>query len=189
MLDEMIEMILDDAKDHMHKTMDHLRSELVAIRAGRANPSMLQNVRVDYYGTRTPLNQMASISAPQPDLLVVQPWDGSALQAIEKAIIAENLGLNPSNDGQLIRVPVPSLSEERRRDLAKKVRSRGEEAKIAVRNIRRHAKDHIKSTQEEEGLSEDERYLAEDQLQELTNTYVNQVDSILKRKEEAIMEV
>ncbi len=189
MLDELIELILDDAREHMDKTLARLQGELNVIRAGRASPVMLQNVRVDYYGTQTPLNQMASVNAPQPDLLVVQPWDSSALAAIEKAILAENLGLNPSNDGQLIRVPVPPLSEERRRNLVKTARSRGEEAKIALRNIRRHAKDEIKATQEEEGLSEDMRYLAEDKLQTLTNEYGETVDKILDRKQEAIMEV
>lgn len=189
MLDEMIEMILEDAKEHMDKTLGHLRHELNAIRAGRATPSMLENVRVDYYGSRTPLNQMASVSAPQPDLLVVQPWDASVLSTIEKAIIAENLGLNPANDGKIIRIPVPMLTEERRRELVKTARSRGEDDKIAIRNIRRHAKDHIKHTQEDESLSEDMRYLAEDQLQDLTNNYIKKIDDILDRKEKDIMEV
>lgn len=189
MLDELLELILEDAREHMEKTMDFLRSELNAIRAGRATPSMLQNVRVEYYGTQTPLNQMASIGAPQPDLLVVQPWDRSSLAAIEKAIIAENLGLNPANDGTIIRVPVPALSEERRRDLVKTARARGEDAKIAVRNIRRNAKDEIKKTQEEESLSEDMRYRAEDRLQETTNDYIARIDTILTHKEEEIMEV
>ena len=137
MLDELIELILEDAREHMDKTLDHLKAELNAIRAGRASATMLQNVRVDYYGTNTPLNQMASVSAPQPDLIVVQPWDSSALQAVEKAIITENLGLNPSNDGSIIRVPVPPLSEERRRDLVKSARKHGEEAKVAIRNLQR----------------------------------------------------
>lgn len=189
MLDEALDLILEDADEHMDKTVDHLRSELSSIRAGRATPTMLQNVRVDYYGTQTPLNQMASVSAPQPDLLVVQPWDKSALGDIERAIIAENLGLNPANDGTLIRIPVPSLSEERRRDLVKSARSRGEEAKIAVRNIRRSAKDHIKSTQEEESLPEDMRYMAEDELQKLTDAHTDKIDQILDRKEAEIMEV
>jgi len=189
MLDELIELILEDAREHMEKSLGHLKAELNAIRAGRASPTMLQNVRVDYYGTQTPLNQMASVSAPQPDLIVVQPWDSSSLAAIEKAIIAENLGLNPSNDGALIRVPVPPLSEERRKDLVKSARKHGEDAKIAIRNIRRHAKDDIKSTQEEEHLSEDMRYQAEDQLQKTTNEYVGKIDKILGRKEEEIMEV
>lgn len=189
MLDEEIELLLEDAKDHMDKTLGHLQSELNAIRAGRASPNMLQNVRVEYYGTQTPLNQMASVNAPQPDLIVVQPWDNSALQAIEKAIISENLGLNPSNDGQLIRVPVPPLSEERRLSLVKTARTRGEDAKIAIRNIRRHTKDEIKATQERESLSEDMRYLAEDRLQEMTDDYVSKIDDVLVRKEAEIMEV
>lgn len=189
MLDEEIELLLEDARDHMDKTVGFLQSELNAIRAGRASPTMLQNIRVEYYGTQTPLNQMASVSAPQPDLLVVQPWDRSALQSIEKAILTENLGLNPSNDGQIIRVPVPPLSEERRKNLVKTARGRGEEAKIAVRNIRRHVKDEIKATQERESLSEDMRYLAEDRLQEMTNEFIEKIDHVLDRKEEEIMEV
>lgn len=189
MLDEEFELILEDARDHMEKTLEHLRSELNSIRAGRATPSMLENVRVDYYGTKTPLNQMASVSAPQPDLLVVQPWDSSALSNIEKSIISENLGLNPNNDGKIIRIPVPPLSEERRRDLVKTARSRGEEAKIAIRNVRRHAKDHIKTVKEEESLSEDRQYLAEEKLQEMTNAYTEKIDTVLERKEAEIMEV
>ncbi len=189
MLDENMDLILDDAREHMEKTMEHLRAELNTIRAGRATPAMLEGIRVEYYGTRTPLTQMASVNAPQPDLLVVQPWDRSALAEIEKAIMAANLGLNPNNDGSLIRIPVPPPSEERRRDLAKSARARGEEAKIAIRNIRRHAKDQIKSTQEEMGLSEDLRYAAEDELQKLTDEYIAKIDRLLDRKEEEIMEV
>ena len=189
MLDEAFELILEDAREHMDKTLDHLRSELNSIRAGRASPSMVENVRVDYYGSKTPLNQMASIGAPQPDLIVVQPWDASALADIERAIISENLGLNPNNDGKIIRIPVPPLSEERRRDLVKNARSRGEEAKIAIRNIRRHAKDQLKSTKEEESLSEDQEYKAEEKLQEITDEHTDKVDKILDRKEAEIMEV
>lgn len=189
MLDELLELIIEDARDHMDRSLGHLKAELRAIRAGRASPSMLQNVRVTYYGSSTPLNQLATVNAPQPDLLVVSPWDGSALKAIEQAIIASNLGLNPSNDGVLIRVPVPPLTEERRRSLAKSARTLGEAAKIAIRNIRRNAKDDIKSTQREENLSEDMRYLAEDRLQDITKEFVGAVDRILSRKEEEIMEV
>lgn len=189
MLDEEFVLILDDAKDHMDKSLDHLRVELNTIRAGRASASMLDTVRVDYYGSSTPLNQMASISAPQPDLIVVQPWDRSVLGDVERAIISENLGLNPSNDGTMIRIPVPALNEERRRDLVKSARAKGEEAKISIRNVRRHAKDQIKKVQEEEHLSEDRRYQAEDELQSLTDKYVEKVDAILDRKEAEIMEV
>lgn len=189
MLAESLQLVLEEAKDHMDKSLEHLRAELSAIRAGRATPAMLENVRVEYYGAQTPLNQMASVNAPQPDLLVIQPWDRSAVGAIEKAIQAANLGMNPSNDGSLIRIPIPPLSEERRRELVKSARSRGEDAKIAVRNVRRHAKDQIKSTQQDENLPEDMRYEGEEQLQKLTDHYIERIDHLLDRKEEEIMEV
>ncbi|GIV58771.1 MAG: ribosome recycling factor [Bacteroidetes bacterium] len=189
MLEDSLQLILEDAREHMEKTLEHLRHELSTIRAGRATPAMLETVRVEYYGTHTPLNQMASVSAPQPDLLVVQPWDRSALGEIEKAIMAANLGLNPSNDGSVIRIPVPPPSEERRRDLAKSARLRGEEARVAIRNIRRHAKDHIKATQKEENLPEDMRFEAEEELQKLTDAYIEKVDKLLEHKEAEIMEV
>ena len=189
MIHEDLQLILEDASGHMDKSIEHLRHELVSIRAGRATPAMLENVKVDYYGSVTPLNQMASINAPQPDLLVVQPWDATALGEIEKAIQASNLGLNPSNDGQMIRLPVPPLSEERRRDLVKAAKSIGEDTKVAIRNVRRHAKDDIKKTHESENLQEDMRYEAEDQLQEMTDNHVNKVDSLLEHKEKEIMEV
>ena len=189
MLDEMILLIIEDAKEHMEKTIGHLQGELGTIRAGRATPAMLDGIRVDFYGTQSPLNQVASVSAPQPDLLVVQPWDRSSLGAIEKAILSSNIGLNPSNDGTLIRVPVPPLSEERRRSLAKTARGKGEEAKIAVRNIRRHAKDDIKSTQKEEKLPEDMRYEGEDKLQKITDEHIGKISKLLEQKEAEIMKV
>jgi len=189
MLHESLKMVLDEARDHMDKSVEHLRSDLRSIRAGRASPAMLETVKVDYYGTHTPLAQMASISAPQPDLILVQPWDSSVLNAVEKAIQAANLGLNPSNDGNFIRLPVPPLSEERRRDLVKGARTRGEDAKIAIRNVRRHSKDHIKDMSKEEGLPEDMRFEAEDDLQKMTDDYIRKVDSLLEHKEAEIMEV
>jgi len=189
MLDPNLDLILDDVEDQMKKTLEWLTSELNTIRAGRATPAMVEHVRIEYYGSQTPLSQMASVSAPQPDLLVIQPWDKSALSPIERGIIAANIGLNPSNDGSIIRIPVPPPSEERRRELVKSAKSRGEEAKIAIRNARRTAKDEIKSTQESESLSEDMRYEAEERLQALTDAHVNQVDAILTRKEGEIMEV
>jgi ribosome recycling factor len=189
MIDDSLQLILDDAEEHMEKSLEWLRSELNTLRTGRATPAMIENVRIEYYGSQSPLNQVASINAPQPDLLVVQPWDRSALQAIEKGIISANLGLNPSNDGSLIRIPVPPPSEERRRDLVKSAKARGEEAKVAIRNVRRTAKDSIKTTQEDEGLSEDMRFEAEDALQKLTDSFVGRVDSYLDRKEVEIMEV
>lgn len=189
MVDENIQLLLDEAEEHMSKTLDWLRAELNTVRAGRASPAMVENVRVDYYGTQTPLNQMASITAPQADLIVIQPWDRSVLSQVERAIMSANVGLNPSNDGMIIRIPVPPLSEERRRELAKTARSRGEEAKIGIRNVRRHVKDEIKKVQEEMHLSEDLRYEGEELLQELTDRYIERVDHLLDRKEAEIMEV
>lgn len=189
MLDELLELILSDAVDHMERSMQYLGKELRAVRAGRATPAMLQNVRVECYGSISPLNQLSSINAPQPDLLVVSPWDKSSINAIEKAILSANLGLNPSNDGVIIRVPVPPLTEERRRELCKRVRQIGERSKIAIRNIRRSTKDDLKTTQEEEHLSEDMRYLAEERLQKETDRFVSAVDNFLRQKEAEIMEV
>lgn len=189
MIDSRLQILIDEAEEHMQKSLEWLSSELNTIRAGRATPAMVENVRVDYYGSMTPLNQMASVSAPQPDLLVVQPWDRSALGAIEKSIQAANLGMNPSNDGTLIRIPVPPPSEERRRELVKTARSRGEESKVAIRNTRRKAKDQIGATQQEEGLSEDMKFEAEAVLQRITDSHIERVDSLLDRKESEIMEV
>ena len=189
MIHEDLQLILEDADEHMDKSIEHLRHELISIRAGRATPTMLENIKVDYYGSVTPLNQMASISAPQADLLIVQPWDATALNDIEKAIQSSNLGLNPSNDGGMIRLPVPPLSEERRRDLVKAARSLGGETKISIRNVRRHAKDDVKKTQESENLQEDMRYEAEETLQKMTDTHTEKVDKLLDHKEKEIMEV
>ena len=164
MINEELELILEDAEDHMKKSVEHLLGELKTIRAGRASPTMLENLRVDYYGSQTPLNQMASVNAPQSDLLVIQPWDKSALGDIEKAIQAANLGLNPSNDGDLIRISIPPLSEERRKDLVKSAKTRGEEAKISIRNVRRHAKDHVKSAVKDHSLPEDMGHECDDRI-------------------------
>jgi ribosome recycling factor len=189
MINEELGLILEDAEDHMKKSLEHLLGELKSIRAGRASPSMLENLRVDYYGTQTPLNQMASVNAPQSDLLVIQPWDKSALGEIEKAIQAANLGLNPSNDGDFIRISVPPLSEERRKDLVKSARTRGEDAKIAIRNVRRNSKDHVKAAVKEHSLSEDMGHECDDTIQKLTDAYIAKVDSLLDHKDKEIMEV
>ena len=189
MSDDPIQDVLDDAEERMEESVQYLRSELQSIRAGRATPSMLDSVKVEYYGSQVPLNQVASVSAPQADLLVVQPYDRDALQDIEKGIMRADLGLNPSNDGQQIRVPVPPLSEERRKELAKTVRERAEEAKISVRNIRRDTKDAIQNTVQEHNFSEDVEYGAEEDLQEITDRYTERVDTLLARKENELMEV
>lgn len=184
-----IQGAIDEAQQGMDKSMSHLRAELNSIRTGRATPAMLENVKVEYYGSQVPINQVASLSAPQADLLLVQPFDSNALEDVEKGIMQANLGLNPSNDGTIIRVPVPPLSEERRRELAKRAREIGEETKIAIRNVRRAAKDEIKRVQDAQNLSEDVRYGGEEELQELTDEKTKKVDTLLDKKEEEILKV
>jgi ribosome recycling factor len=189
MPDDPIQDVLDEADERMRESVQYMRSELNAIRAGRASPKMLETVKVEYYGSQVPINQVASISAPQPDLLVVQPFDRDSLQDIEKGIMKADLGLNPNNDGEKIRVPVPPLSEERRKELAKSVRERTEETKISIRNIRRDVKNRIEEVVEEHNLSEDVLYGAEEDLQEITDKHTEQVDELQERKEEQLMEV
>jgi ribosome recycling factor len=189
MSDDPIQDVLDDADERMKESVQYLRSEMQSIRAGRATPAMLDNVKVEYYGSQVPLNQVASVSAPQPDLLIVQPFDHDSLQDIEKGIMKADNGLNPNNDGQKIRVPVPPLSEERRKELAKTVRERCEEAKISIRNIRRDAKDEIQSAVQKHNFSEDVEYGAEEDLQEITDKYTGRVDQLQEKKENELMEV
>ncbi len=189
MIDDTLKTILDETRQHMHKALEHLAHEFNHIRAGRASTSMVDEVRVDAYGQQMPLNQVASVSAPQSDLIVIQPWDKGMLAPIERAITAANLGLNPTNDGTLVRIAIPPLTEERRKELAKLARNEGEEAKISVRNARRSAKDEIKKAADAESLSEDMRYESEAKLQSLTDEYVGKVDEMLEKKETDIMAV
>ncbi|MEM0962909.1 MAG: ribosome recycling factor [Bacteroidota bacterium] len=189
MIDDSLQEALDEAEMHMDATLDHLVQELNTIRAGRANPQMLDSVRVDAYGTTVPLNQVANTAAPQADLITVSPYDKGTIGAIEKGITQANLGLNPTNNGSQILISIPPLTEERRRDLAKNARSRGEEAKISIRNARRSAKDTIKKTVNSESLSEDMEYEAEESLQGLTDRYVARVDKTIEAKEKDIMTV
>ena len=189
MLDPAFKATLDDARDQMQKSLGHLADEFDAVRVGRANPRMVENVHVDAYGSQMPMNQVASVSAPQSDLLVIQPWDKSMLQPIEKAIQAANLGLNPSNDGQLIRLAIPPMTEERRKEIAKTAKARAEEARISIRNVRRSAKDEIKKSQQADNLPEDMRFESENQLQTLTDEFTGKVDAMFARKEKEIMEV
>lgn len=184
-----IQQCLDEAEEGMKAALEHLRNELRTIRTGRATPAMLQNVKVDYYGSQTPLDQIASISAPQPDLLLVKPYDTNALEDIEKGIMRANLGFNPSNDGQQIRIPIPPLSEERRKELVRTAQEHAEETRISIRNSRRDAKNKIKKVVDEDNLSEDVRYGAEEELQELTDEYTEKVDQVVNRKQEDIMQV
>jgi ribosome recycling factor len=185
----MIDDVKADAQDRMEKALDALRRELTSIRTGRASPALIERLDVDYYGTATPLNQLAGITAPEPRLLVVQPWDRGALNSIERAIRSSDLGLNPTNDGQLIRIAIPPLTEERRRDLVKVVRQRVEECRVAIRNIRRDAISSVKQLMQEKMISEDDERRGEQVIQDLTDAHVSQADEIGKQKENEVLEV
>lgn len=181
--------ILDTAREKMGKTADVLRNELMAIRAGRANPQLLDRIQVDYYGTMTPINQMGNVSAPEPRMLVIALWDAKAIQAVEKAILKSDLGLNPTNDGKVIRLMLPELTEERRKELTKVVRKNTEEAKVAIRSIRRDAIEQIKKLKKDAALPEDEEKKAEDEMQKLTDNAIKELDRICTDKEKEIMDV
>lgn len=181
-------LLLEMAEDSMKKAISHLESELVKIRAGKANPQMLDGITVDYYGSPTPLNQIGNVSVADARTITVQPWEKNMLQPIERAIINSNIGINPQNDGVIIRLFLPPLTEERRRELVKRCLAEGESAKVAVRNIRRDAIESIKKFQKS-GLSEDEAKDAEADVQELTNRQIAQIDKHLAQKEKEIMAV
>ncbi len=189
MIDPALQEHLDDAEMHMDKTLEHLSNDLSTIRAGRANASMLDGVRVDAYGSSMPLNQVATVAAPQSDLISIQPYDKGTIGAIERGITLAGLGLNPTNNGTSILLSIPPLTEERRRDLMKAARGKGEDAKIAIRNGRRSAKDAIKKTASGESLSEDTEHEAEGELQTLTDRYIARIDAALDVKEKDIMTV
>lgn len=185
----MMKNILHDAETRMKKAVEVVRDELVRIRTGKATTALLDAVKVDYYGTMTPLKQIANVSTPDAHMIAVQPWEKGMLQPIEKAILNANLGLNPTNDGTLIRVPIPPLNEERRRELVKLVKKFAEDGKIAVRNVRRDAIEHLKKTEKEEHISEDERKRGEQEVQKQTDKSVKDLDSLIAMKEKEIMEV
>ena len=185
----MIKDVMDTAKQKMNKTKDVLRADLMAIRAGRANPQLLDRITVDYYGTPTPLTQMANISAPEPRLLQISLWDTKMLSAVEKAILKSDLGLTPSNDGKIIRLVLPDLTEERRKELTKVVRKNAEEAKVAVRAIRRDAMEQFKRLKKDSAITEDDQKKAEDDIQKLTDAAVKDIDKICSDKEKEILDV
>ena len=187
-MDEEIKFVIDMAADTMRKSVDHLESELLKIRAGKANPVMFDGLRVDFYGSPTPINQVASVSTLDPRTLVVKPFDKKSLHAIERAIVEANLGLNPMNDGIVIRIPIPPLNEERRRQLVKQAKDTSEESKIATRNIRREHNDMLKKLKED-GVSEDLTKVGESKIQDVTNAAIAKVDEVLKKKELDIMTV
>lgn len=173
----------------MESVIEDFKRKLANIRTGRATVGLLDSVMVDYYGTPTPLNQMASVAVPEPQMLTVQPWDISQLGAVEKAIIAANLGLNPSNDGKMIRLPIPPLNEERRKQLAKQVSEIAEEHRVAIRNVRHQSNDALKRLLKDKEVSEDEERSGLDEVQKLTNNFVAKVDELAKNKEQEIMSV
>ena len=176
-------------EEKMKKTLDVLAKELAAVRAGRANPAVLDKITVEYYGAPTPLNQVAAISSPDPRPLMIQPWDGTLLKAIEKAIQTSDLGINPQNDGRVIRLGFPQLTEERRRDLTKQVHKYGEEGKVALRNIRREAMDEIKKQVKKSEITEDDQKQLEKELQDLTDKRCKEVDELTAKKEQELMAV
>jgi ribosome recycling factor len=185
----MVEEVILDAEERMTKALDHLREEMRGMRTGRAHPGLVESIRIDYYGTPTPLKQLANISVPEPDQLVIKPFDVSAMSDIEKGILSSDLGITPQNDGKLIRLRVPPLSEERRKQMVSRAKEVAEESRISMRNIRRDANKHIDTSKKDGDLSEDDQSRFKDQVQEVLKTVEKQVDADLKRKTEELMEI
>lgn len=187
-MEEEVQLYIDDTREKMDKAISHLENELLKIRAGKANPHILEGIHVDYYGVNTPLNQVSNISTPDAKTIAIQPWEKNMIEPIEKAIMQANIGITPVNNGELIRLNVPPLTEERRRDLVKQVKSMGENTKVSIRTTRREANDEIKKLQKE-GLAEDLAKDAEVEVQELTNSFSQKVDDIVTSKEKDIMTI
>lgn len=185
----MITTIKQDIEERMGKTVSVLRADFSTIRTGKASPSLLDKIQVDYYGTPTPVNQMANISTPEARMLVVQPWDKSAMPLIEKAIMKSDLGITPTSDGNVIRLVLPQLTQETRKDLVKRVKKKAEEAKVSVRNIRRDGNDELKACEKSKEISEDDSKGAQEDIQKLTDKYIAEIDKVLENKEKEIMEV
>src|SRR4030042_2188038 len=185
----MIDDVFNDAKDRMTKAVEALRRELATIRTGRAHPGLVEHLRVDYYGVPTPLHQLATVAVPDPRLLTIQPWDRQAMGAIEKAILKADLSVTPTNDGTLIRLSIPQLTEERRRDLARVVHKKVEEGRVAARNIRRDGHEELRRLQREKLISEDDQFRGQEKLQKLTDEYVQQVERVGEEKEAELLAV
>lgn len=185
----MMKEIYKDAENRMKKAISIFKSELATLRAGRATPALVEKINIDYYGVSTPLNQLANISAPEPRLLVIQPWDPKAIGDIEKAILKSDLGITPNNDGKVIRLVIPQLTEERRHELVKIVRKKAEECKVAIRGIRRDSNETLKSLEKDGEISEDDYHRAQEEVQKITDNHIKEVDNILEAKEKEIMEV
>lgn len=185
----MINTIKKITQEKMEKTLDHLKKELNKIRTGRAQAGILDDIKVDYYGQSMPITQLATVNIPEPRMIIIQPWDSSAISAIEKAIMKSELGINPSNDGKAIRLVIPPLNEERRKDLVKFARKIAEENKVAIRNERRDAIEKIKTEEKNKAISEDDSKRLQKEIQELTDTYIKKMDEVLSLKEKEILEV
>ncbi|MEA1949281.1 MAG: ribosome recycling factor [Thermodesulfobacteriota bacterium] len=184
----MIESIYQETREDMNKSIDSLKNEFKKVRTGRASLSILDSTRVEYYGTMTPLNQMASLSIPESRLITIQPWDVSVIKDIEKAILKSDLGLTPSNDGKLIRISIPPLTEERRKELVKIIYKKSEEHRVAVRNIRRDSNELLKGLKKDGEISEDDAFRAQDQVQKITDKHIKLIDDVCKEKEKEILE-
>ncbi len=185
----MVKDILKGSSEKMDKAVEHVRNELIKIRTGKATTNLLDGIKVDYYGTPTPLIQLGNVSTPDYHTITIQPWDKTSMPLIEKSVIAANLGLNPANDGTLIRIPIPALNEERRKEIVKLVKKFAEDGKVAVRNIRRESIEHLKKTEKDEHISEDDRKHAETDVQKLNDRHIKDIEDLLGMKEKEIMEV
>jgi ribosome recycling factor len=185
----MTKEVIKNMKDHMDKTVEALRREYQKVRTGRANIALLDDIRIDYYGTPSPLSQVATLSVPEPRTITLQPWETKMISIIEKAIMNANLGLTPANDGKVIRLNLPALTEERRKDIVKQLKKMAEEAKVAARNIRRDANDELKKLEKNKKISEDDLKRAEKEVQDVTNSYIAKIDDVLAHKEKEVMEV
>ncbi|ADY56554.1 ribosome recycling factor [Syntrophobotulus glycolicus DSM 8271] len=185
----MVDTIVKETEEKMKKTLEVLRKEFVTIRAGSANQSMLDKIMVDYYGTPTPINQVANISVPEPRMLVIQPWEKTMIQPVEKAIMKSDLGINPVNDGSVVRLVIPQLTADRRTEIVRTVKKKAEEARVSVRNIRRDMNEEIKKMEKDKTVSEDESKKGQEKIQKLTDKYIKDIDDVLSKKEKEITEV
>ena len=184
-----VKEIIELAESKMHKTTDVLRVDLASVRAGRATPALLEKVMVDYYGTPTPVNQVASVTVPEPRMIIIQPWEKNLLKDIERAIMKSDLGLNPNSDGAVIRLNLPQLTEERRKEIVKTVHKKSEDARVAVRNLRRDANDAVKKAEKAKEITEDEAKKGTDDIQKMTDKIIKEIDNIMANKEKEVMEI
>lgn len=185
----MLEDIYRDTETQMQKAIDSLIHEYAGVRTGRASVGLLDGITVEYYGTQTPLNQVATLSVPESSLIVIQPWDATVIKAVEKAILRSDLGITPSNDGKVIRLAIPPLTEERRKQLAKLIKKKAEEKKIAIRQVRRESNDMLKSFEKEKEITEDERHIGQEHVQKITDTFIKKIDEVAAKKEQEILEI